>query len=177
MISLVVLFGLFVVLFAVIGAMRGWAKELLVTSAVVLGLFLNAILETYITPYRTALFLQPGQSQFAIRGILLVLLAFFGYQTPHFRALQSKLARERLEEILLGGLLGGLNGYLLMGSIWYYLHQAGYPSDLIIWPPPLPEMEQQIVDLVSYMPPAILPIPHIYFAVGVVFVFIIVVFV
>ena len=55
MISLVVLFGIFIVLFAVIGAMRGWAKELLVTSAVVLGLFLNAILETYISPYRTAL--------------------------------------------------------------------------------------------------------------------------
>lgn len=177
MISLVGLFILFVVLFTVIGAMRGWAKELLVTSAIVLGLFLNAILETYITPYRTALFLQPGQSQFVIRGLLLILLAFFGYQTPHLQALQAKLARERLEEILLGGLLGAVNGYLLIGSIWYYLHQAGYPSDLIIWPPPLPELEQQIVDLVQYLPPAMLPIPHIYFAVGVVFVFIIVVFV
>ena len=177
MISLSVLFGLLVVLFAIIGGMRGWAKELLVTSAIVLGLFLNAILETYITPYRTALFLQPGPNQFVIRGSLLLLLALFGYQTPHLRALQSKLARERLEEILLGGLLGALNGYLLVGSVWYYLHQAGYPTDLIIWPPPLPEMEQQIVDLVAYLPPAMLPIPHIYFAVGVVFVFIIVVFV
>lgn len=177
MISLVVLFGIFIVLFAVIGAMRGWAKELLVTSAVVLGLFLNAILETYITPYRTALFLQPGQNQFVIRGVLMILLAFFGYQTPHLRALESKLARERLEELLLGGLLGALNGYLLIGSIWYYLHQAGYPTEFVIWPPPIPEMEQQITELVQYLPPAALPIPHIYFAVGVVFVFIIVVFV
>lgn len=177
MISLIVLFGIFIVLFAIIGAMRGWAKELLVTSAVVLGLFLNAILETYITPYRTALFLQPGQNQFIIRGVLLVLLAFFGYQTPHLRALESKLARERLEEVLLGALLGALNGYLVMGSIWYYLHQAGYPTDLIIWPPPLPEIEQSVVELVGFLPPAALPIPHIYFAVGVVFVFIIVVFV
>ena len=37
MVSLTVLFGMFVVLFAIIGAMRGWAKELLVTSALVLG--------------------------------------------------------------------------------------------------------------------------------------------
>ncbi len=177
MISLVVLFGIFIVLFAIIGAMRGWAKELLVTSAIVLGLFLNAILETYITPYRTALFLQPGQSQFMIRGVLLILLAFFGYQTPHLRALQSKLARERLEEVLLGSLLGGLNGYLLIGSIWYYLHQAGYPTDLVIWPPPLPQVEQSVAEIVQYLPPAALPIPHVYFAVGVVFVFIIVVFV
>ena len=67
MISLVALFGMFVVLFAIIGAMRGWAKELLVTSAIVLGLFLNAILETYVEPFRTALATQPGSAQFVIR--------------------------------------------------------------------------------------------------------------
>ena len=44
MVSLTVLFGLLVLLFAVIGAMRGWAKELLVTSAVVLALFIIQIL-------------------------------------------------------------------------------------------------------------------------------------
>lgn len=177
MISLVVLFGIFIVLFAVIGAMRGWAKELLVTSAVVLGLFLNAILETYISPYRTALFLQPGQTQFLIRGSLLILLAFFGYQTPQIRALQPKVARERLEEVLLGLFLGALNGYLLIGSLWYYLHQAGYPTSLVIWPPPVPQVEESIKNIVQFLPPAALPIPQIYFAVGVVFVFIIVVFV
>jgi uncharacterized membrane protein required for colicin V production len=176
-VSLVVLFGIFVVLFGVIGAMRGWAKELLVTSAVVLGLFLNAILETYISPYRTALFLQPGQTQFLIRSSLLILLAFFGYQTPHIRALEPKVARERLEELLLGMFLGTLNGYLIVGSLWYYLHQAGYPTNLVVWPPPVPDVETTINNLVQYLPPAALPIPHIYFAVGVVFVFIIVVFV
>lgn len=177
MISLVAFFWVFVGLFTLIGAMRGWAKELLVTSAIVLGLFLNAILETYIMPYRTALFLQPGESQIIIRGALLVLLAFFGYQTPQLRALQDKLARERLEELLLGGLLGALNGYLLLGSVWYYLHQAGYPTDLITWPPPLPELELRVAEMMTYLPPAILTVPAIYFAVGVVFVFIIVVFV
>lgn len=177
MISLVAFFWVFLGLFTIIGAMRGWAKELLVTSAIVLGLFLNAILETYIMPYRTALFLQPGESQIIIRGALLVLLAFFGYQTPQLRALQDKLARERLEELLLGGLLGALNGYLLLGSVWYYLHQAGYPTDLITWPPPVPELETAVAEMMAYLPPAVLTVPQIYFAVGVVFVFIIVVFV
>lgn len=177
MISLVVLFGMFVVLFAVIGAMRGWAKELLVTSAVVLGLFLNAILETYITPYRTALVLQPGATQFVVRSLLLVLLTFFGYQTAHVRALQPKVTRERLEELLLGLVMGTLNGYLLVGSLWYYLHQAGYPTTLIIPPDPGSPLAQQIAATVEYLPPALLGIPQVYFAVGVVFVFIIVVFV
>jgi hypothetical protein len=177
MISLVALFGLFVGLFGVIGAMRGWAKELLVTSAVVLGLFVNAILETYITPYRTALFLQPEGTQFLVRAGLLVLLAFFGYQTPNLRALQDKLARERLEEILLGLLLGVLNGYLIGGSVWQYLHDAGYPTEIILQPEQGSELANQVANMMTYLPPTLLQIPQIYFAVGVVFVFIIVVFV
>lgn len=177
MVSLVVVFGAFVVLFAIIGAMRGWAKELLVTSAVVLGLFINAILENYIEPYRMALVTQPGGTQFLIRATLIVLLAIFGYQTPRIRAIEAKVARERLQDILLGFILGGLNGYLLLGTLWSYLHQTGYPTALIIKPEPGSELEMQIADLVTYLPPGLLPIPHVYFAVGIVFVFIIVVFV
>lgn len=177
MISLVVLFGLLVGLFGLIGAMRGWAKELLVTSALVLGLFLNAILETYITPYRTALFLQTGSTQMLVRAALLLLLSFFGYQTPNLRALQPKMARERMEEILLGLVLGLLNGYLLIGSLWSYLHEAGYPTELVVKPPEGSELAAQISGLVPFLPPDLLPIPQVYFAVGVVFVFIIVVFV
>jgi len=176
-INLIVVFGMFVVLFGLIGGMRGWAKELLVTSAVVLGLFVNAILETYIAPYKAAMDTQPGINQFAIRAGLLILLAFFGYQSPNIRALQPKLARERLEEILLGLCLGLLNGYLLIGSIWLYLHRAGYPTALIVPPAEGSDLAQEIANIIAYMPPQILPIPHVYFAVGVVFVFIIVVFV
>ena len=175
MVSLIVVFGAFVILFGVIGAMRGWAKELLVTSAVVLGLFMNAILETYIAPYRTAIFAQQGGTQFLVRSSLVILLAFFGYQTPHIRALQPKVARERLEELLLGLLLGLLNGYLIVGSLWFYLHQAGYPTDLVLKPEG--ELATLVGNVVKLLPPSVLPIPHIYFAVGVVFVFIIVVFV
>jgi len=111
MVSLISVFTVFVILFAVIGAMRGWAKELLVTSAVVLGLFLNAILETYVEPYRSALFMQTGGTQFLIRGGFLALLAFFGYQTPSARILRDKVAREHLQDMLLGLVLGAVNGY------------------------------------------------------------------
>lgn len=177
MISLTVLFGMFVALFAIIGAIRGWAKELLVTSALVLGLFLNAILENYITPYRTAMLVQPPLTQFIVRGGVLVLLAVFGYQTPNIRALQPKLARERVEEVLLGLVLGALNGYLLVGSLFSYLDQAGYPTSLIIAPAADSALRAQIDGVMKWVPPSLLPIPQIYFAVGVVFVFIIVVFV
>lgn len=176
MVSLTVLFGMLVILFGVIGAMRGWAKELLVTSALVLGLFLNAILENYIQGYRAGLEAQPQMTAFIVRSGLMTLLAFFGYQSPKIQALQPKLVRERFEEVLLGLFMGVLNGYLLIGSIWAYLHTAGYEiTDLVI--PPQGELAEQINGLITYMAPDLLPIPHIFFAVGVVFVFIIVVFV
>jgi hypothetical protein len=175
-ISLTVLFGVLVALFAVIGAMRGWAKELLVTSAVVLGLFLNSILENYVPSYQAALVTTPVSTGFTIRSLMLILLAFFGYQTTNLKALQPKLARERLEEVVLGLFMGMLNGYLLVGSVWYYLHTAGYGITKLVIPPE-GELAEQIVGMMAFMPPEMLPIPHVFFAVGVVFVFIIVVFV
>ena len=177
MVSLTVLFGMLVALFAVIGAMRGWAKELLVSAALMLGLFLNAILENYVAAYHTAMMVQPPLTQFILRGGVLVLLAFFGYQTPHIRALQPKLARERMEEILLGLVLGALNGYLLIGSLFFYLDQTGYPTPLIIPPVADSTLRTQIDAVMKWVAPSLLPIPQIYFAVSVVFVFIIVVFV
>jgi hypothetical protein len=176
-ISLVVVFWLFVAIFALVGGMRGWARELLVTSALVLGLFLLAILENYITPFRDSMALQTPGTQVAIRCGLLVLLALFGYQTPNLRALQPKMARERVEEVVLGVILGLLNGYLLVGSIWYYLDQAGYPTKMVTAPEEGSALAAQMAAYIPYLPPAILTVPLVYFAVGIVFVFIIVVFV
>ena len=50
MISILSAFWLFVIIFGLIGAMRGWAKELLVIFSVVLALFLIYVLESF-TPY------------------------------------------------------------------------------------------------------------------------------
>ena len=177
MVSLTTVFSMFIFLFAAVGAMRGWAKELLVTSAVVLGLFINAILGNYVTAYNTAIGLQPPDTQFLMRGGLIALLAFFGYQTPTIHVFREKVARERLQDVLLGLVMGALNGYLLVGSLWGYLHETGYPTDLIIRPEEGSELAMRIAETVSMLPPNVLMVPQIYFAVGVVFVFVIVVFV
>lgn len=177
MLSLFAVFGFLVVLFAVVGAMRGWAKELLVTSSIVLALFIIQILERHIRPYYTALLLQPPTTQFVIRATFMILLAFFGYQTPHIRALQPKLARERLQDILLGLLMGALNGYLLFGTLWFFLHQMGYDNTSLISMPADEAFQARVEEFMGLLPPSLIPVPHIYFVVGVVFVFIIVVFV
>ena len=53
MISLVFTFWMFVVLFGIIGLMRGWAKELLVVFSVILALAFNRLLERYVPVVNT----------------------------------------------------------------------------------------------------------------------------
>ena len=47
MISLLVVFYMFLITFAIIGGLRGWAKELLVVFSVVLAFFLIFLLEKF----------------------------------------------------------------------------------------------------------------------------------
>ena len=177
MVSLNVLFSFFILLFAIIGAMRGWAKELLVTASLILGLFLLQILERHVGVYRTALAAQDPTSQFLIQGGIMALMAFFGYQTPRLSALEAKVLRERFQDVVLGILMGALNGYLLFGTLWYFLDKMGYDQTALISLPEDPALAMRFQEILEILPPNVLPIPHIYFAVGIVFVFIIVVFV
>lgn len=175
MMPLNVVFWMLVIIFGLVGGFRGWAKEMLVLFSMVLALFLIWVLETYVATFTSVLNPQEGSGQFLIRSTLLLLLAFFGYQSPNLPlgALGSKLARERLQDWLLGTVLGMLNGYFIVGSLWYYMHAAGYPwPDLVL--PPSPEIANTMV---PFLPPKVLggP-PYILFAIGAAFVFVIIVF-
>jgi uncharacterized membrane protein required for colicin V production len=178
MVSLTVLFWLFVTLFAIIGAMRGWAKEILVTFSVLLAIFIIVLMQTYLP------LLSPdsgiGQSsRFWIQTGIIGLLVFFGYQTPNLRALAGpRFARERVQDMLLGFILGAVNGYLIVGSIWYYMAEAGYPFQPYFIPPDAnTAMGQAAINLLQHMPPVYLVPPWIYFAVAVAFLFVVVVFI
>jgi hypothetical protein len=69
-----------------------------------------------------------------------MVVAFFAYQTPSTaqRLSDGRMWGDRrigLQERLLGMVIGGINGYLLFGSIWYYLDVTGYPLVPYIVPP------------------------------------------
>ena len=183
MVSLVVVFWMFVVLFAIIGAMRGWAKEILVTTSVILGLALLTLLEKYV-PYVTnlvSLTVHPPEGMdpatlksslitlFWLRSGIILFIVFFGYQTPSIARFAPKMTREKMQDFLLGIFLGALNGFLIMGSLWYYLNSSDYPFPLITAPEKVPA-------LLNYLAPRLLGVPAIYFAVVIAFIFIIVVF-
>ena len=178
MVYLNFIFYCFVILFAVIGAMRGWAKEMMVTASAVLALFIITVLETYVKGVSQS-FAVPGSSnQFWMRVAIIVILAFFGYQTPNLpRIGGDRFARERLQDSLLGIFLGALNGYIIVGSIWYFLSQANYQALSYIVPPDASTAAgQAAIKLLAFMAPAWLGVPMIYFAVALSFIFVVVVF-
>ena len=174
MMSVVYLFWMYVFLFGVIGAMRGWAKELMVIFSVVTSLAVNLLLEKYIPLVRDLD--KASTSVFWIRVLILIALVYFGYQTVNISRFASKAARERLQDSLFGAVLGGINGYLVAGTILYYNHVANYPFPKVVSPATDPAIIDAITRMMNYMPPRFLGEPGIYFAV-IIMIFIIVVYI
>jgi uncharacterized membrane protein required for colicin V production len=176
MMSIVYVFWMYVVLFAFIGWMRGWAKELLVAFAVILALALNHVIRRYVP--LAANLPEADPTLFWVRVIILLVLVYFGYQTvisiPH---LAAKGRTEKLQDTLFGAFLGGLNGYLVAGSVLYYIHIADYTVQKVITKPTDPGLLAAVNQMMLYMPPQLLGEPGIYFAIILAFVFVLVVYI
>jgi hypothetical protein len=200
MISILSAFWLFVIIFGLIGAMRGWAKELLVIFSVVLALFVIYVLESftpYVVPFEEILGrvenLSPGASfsslplpvqdelriQFWSRAAIVSILAFFGYQTPRLAAIREKARRERVQDVLLGIVLGLGSGFFIIGSLWWYMDAAQYPfSPQILPPQPGTPLGDAALSILKYFPPVFASNQiGLFFAVVVAFMFVLVVFI
>lgn len=179
MVTLNVFFWLLVIIFALIGLTRGWAKELLVTFSVILGIFIITVMETWVPFIRDGLAQDPSGTIFWVRLFIIIGMVFFGYQSPNLPRLASsgRFVREKLQDSMLGMFLGAINGFLVVGSLWHYMHVGGYPFPNIIAPPPPGEAGQAARHLIEMLPPVWLKVPVIFFAVAIAFAFILVVFI
>ena len=178
MVSLVVIFWMYVIMFGIIGAMRGWAKELLVTFSVILALFFITVLEIFVPFIRDVLSFGNGAPLFWIRLAITAILVLFGYQTPNIPKIAggNRFARERLQDVLLGIFIGMVNGYFVMGSIWYFLNAAAYPFPNIV-SAPTGDVLTLVNKYMAVLPPALLATPAIYFAVAIAFALVLMVFI
>lgn len=182
MMSIVYIFWMYVLLFGIIGAMRGWAKELMVIFSVITALAVNLLLETYFPLMRNLA--DPNnqapdalKALFWIRTMILIALVYFGYQTVNISRFAPKAARERLQDSLFGAVLGGVNGYLVAGSMLYYNHVSRYPYPNIISEAVEPAIVVSVQRMMDIMPPHFLGAPTIYFAVIIILIFIIIVYI
>ncbi len=130
MLELVTLLWVSIAAFAAIGLGRGWTKEVIALAGITLGLF---ALHQFDESIRQGLLGQvPAQSKFFAQTTLFLLIVFFAYQT---RALMTGGISETTEaggrnpaqSKILGGLVGAVNGYLIGGSVWYFMHINDYP--------------------------------------------------
>jgi uncharacterized membrane protein required for colicin V production len=178
-IGLNVFFWFMVILFGIIGSMRGWAKELLVSFSVILGLFVINVLQEFAPFVQNLLAGSSPSALFWLRVVIMTALVFFGYSGPNITKLAAtnKFKREKFQDALLGIFLGGINGYLIFGALLFYLSEAGYaPLKFIIPPDPLTTQGAAMIDLLKFLPPMWLVTPRIYFAVAIAFAFVLVVF-
>jgi hypothetical protein len=187
MIPLNTVFWGLVLLFGAIGALRGWAKEVLVAFSVLLSLFIQQVFGQYVlkpgNPYLPVLLSVSdvtapetyNTNQFYACVMLLLVLTFFGYASPPLvQRIGAKVARERLQDAFLGFFLGLLNGHLVVSTLWFYLDRVGYG----IWGIKAPEEGARAWEIATnWLVPVWLNIPLLYVAIALAFVFVIIVFV
>lgn len=142
MVSLHFMFWFLVVFFTLIGYMRGWQREVIALSGLIASLAALAQFGDSITRLVGALTgaaQDPAtfpRQQFWIQAIFHSVIAFFSYQVVARLADQAtggrlgERLRSGLERRFLGAVIGAINGYLLIGSLWgfleYQVTDAGY---------------------------------------------------
>jgi hypothetical protein len=127
MIELVALMWTMAIFFAIIGFLRGWNREIISLAGIVLGLFALFQFDSLI---RGTLLINVGRDQqFLVQAGIFLAIIFFAYQTRSFiRGSGGQGAgRDNLQESVLGGILGFINGYLIWGSLWYFMDINEYP--------------------------------------------------
>lgn len=176
MVPLETLFWGMVLMFGIIGALRGWAKELLVVFSVVLARFVEYVLWQYVPIINKSLqglAVEQPQTWFYVRGLVFVTLVSFGYATTTIStALGSRARKEKFQDTLLGFFLGAVNGFLVVGMLWGFLHEMGYG----LWDI-TPPVSTAAMGLLEYLPYSWLEGPALLVAVAVAFAFVLIVFV
>lgn len=118
------------VLFGYIGFARGWNKEVIALSGIILGLF---ALYQFDDLLRGTLLASVSSDQiFLVQTALFGIIVFFAYQTRALIGTDATRARgeggrDQLQTNILGAVVGFINGYLVWGTIWYFLEINNYP--------------------------------------------------
>lgn len=147
-----------IVLMGIVGLARRSNRELGVTTLLLLTLFVITFVETEVNEQVMALASRIGISEnefteaFDLVAVaLLLFVGFISYQG-------ETLVFPGSGSGALGLVLGLINGYLLFGSVWHYLAQAGYPFVEVV-----PDFSPVYELLVPLLPPAILSWPYFVF--------------
>jgi hypothetical protein len=160
--SLEIYYGTIAFIVTLIGVARGYSKELGSTMIILVAIFLLMFAEERLNPIlimaRNFLWTEDVIPETLFLSlfyqIFFISAVFAGYsgRTINFGGKEVPPPQQTLLSIL----IGGLNGYLIAGTLWYYQHAYGYPFrtwGLGIQPPTF--TEQIWIDLI---PQYLLPV-------------------
>lgn len=175
MIALVIVFLIFLIFFGIIGASRGWAKEVLVIASVILALAVISLLEDLLNLDR---FVRSDIVWYWIRMFILLGLVLFGYRSPKVQRISKATEKSAfVGDWILGLIMGIFSGYFVIGTAWYYSEIAKYPliGDFIAKPTGnIADVTQSVLNL---LPPNWLDEPlTVFIAVVLIFIFVIIYF-
>lgn len=146
--------------FVIFGIVRGYGKELGVTLVALVALFIltqfgDRVL-AYLTPSIVGfLGIEADSMETNLLQMAVSLLAFAGII---FAAYQGETlsfegaTRKGADGLLLGAVVGLVNGYLVAGTMWYYLDAYQYPVKGLVQAPLSPLAQS----LLPYLPPDIM---------------------
>ncbi len=147
-----IVFLVVIAIFGVIGIVRGYQRELGVTTLLVAALAGVTLLEQFVGPRLNQAYGAIGgagneaTTQAVLVTLFLFLIVFIAYQG------ETLVYPGGGSNGLISFLVGLVNGYLFAGTIWYYWNKAGWPGGLVH--PPFTAAYDAMVKL---LPPAILP--------------------
>ncbi len=138
MIPIEVFFSALVFVFALIGLVRGFLRELGVTTIMMFLLFFLSRFEPELDRGLVKVmdagggFMSGSDENLIQCGIFTFVIigsAFVSYEGETL-AFGGRV-RNGTQSVILGLLTGTLNGYLIAGSLWYYMDRFGYPLELL----------------------------------------------
>ena len=143
MINLFLLFLLLLLLFAMVGYMRGWQLEVVTLSGLVGAM---ALLQLFAYDIISFLGMIPAEGappeelvdvrrqQFFVQTTFFIVIAFFSYQIVARLAVSltsgrlGERIRTGLERRIIGMLVGTVNGYITIGGLWGFLEYVPIPD-------------------------------------------------
>jgi hypothetical protein len=135
MITLYSMMWISAIFFSIVGMIRGWNRELVTLAGIILSLF--ALFQFDALVRGVLLASVPNDQVFFVDIFLFGLILYLTYRTRGGFVSGGGPRRSRIQEAILGGLVGALNGYLIWGAVWYFLDINEYPlSPLVIAPAP-----------------------------------------
>ena len=132
MIQLSSLLWVSAIFFAIIGFLRGWNREVIALAGIVMALF---ALFQFDSILRSLFFVSlPRDQAFFVQAGLFLAIVFIAYQS---NSPSGRRDDRELQSGILGGFVGFANGYLIAGTLWYFLDINEYPlAPLVLSPGP-----------------------------------------